>query len=175
MIGRADIEGSKSNVAMIAWLPQVSSIVPCSASHFLLASLHLQLQSLLSSLHCSHVSMGGRSYLRIISTKWIVNRTPHLTDRWDAQLFTALSPADCPYLADYYQNFTEFLTWRCYLQTLGTANLTGVPSNQVCCLHSLSPSETALTSHECELPLPRASWLGLITLIPVVTFLAPLA
>ena len=27
MIGRADIEGSKSNVAMVAWLPQVS--YPC--------------------------------------------------------------------------------------------------------------------------------------------------
>lgn len=28
MIGRADIEGSKSNVAMNAWLPQASSFVP---------------------------------------------------------------------------------------------------------------------------------------------------
>ena len=28
MIGRADIEGSKSNVAMSAWLPQASSLVP---------------------------------------------------------------------------------------------------------------------------------------------------
>ena len=30
MIGRADIEGSKSNVAMNAWLPQVSSFIPFS-------------------------------------------------------------------------------------------------------------------------------------------------
>jgi len=30
MIGRADIEGSKSNVAMCAWLPQVSSWRPPS-------------------------------------------------------------------------------------------------------------------------------------------------
>jgi hypothetical protein len=28
MIGRADIEGSKSNVAMGAWLPQASSLIP---------------------------------------------------------------------------------------------------------------------------------------------------
>jgi len=28
MIGRADIEGSKSNVAMNAWLPQASSLLP---------------------------------------------------------------------------------------------------------------------------------------------------
>ena len=28
MIGRADIEGSKSNVAMNAWLPQASSLIP---------------------------------------------------------------------------------------------------------------------------------------------------
>src|ERR1700694_426705 len=28
MIGRADIEGSKSNVAMNAWLPQASSFIP---------------------------------------------------------------------------------------------------------------------------------------------------
>jgi hypothetical protein len=28
MIGRADIEGSKSNVAMNAWLPQASSVLP---------------------------------------------------------------------------------------------------------------------------------------------------
>ena len=28
MIGRADIEGSKSNVAMNAWLPQASSVIP---------------------------------------------------------------------------------------------------------------------------------------------------
>ena len=27
MIGRADIEGSKSNVAMNAWLPQASSFI----------------------------------------------------------------------------------------------------------------------------------------------------
>lgn len=30
MIGRADIEGSKSNVAMGAWLPQASSLIPRS-------------------------------------------------------------------------------------------------------------------------------------------------
>jgi hypothetical protein len=31
MIGRADIEGSKSNVAMNAWLPQASSVLPAAA------------------------------------------------------------------------------------------------------------------------------------------------
>ena len=31
MIGRADIEGSKSNVAMNAWLPQASSLIPWGA------------------------------------------------------------------------------------------------------------------------------------------------
>ena len=31
MIGRADIEGSKSNVAMNAWLPQASSFLPSCA------------------------------------------------------------------------------------------------------------------------------------------------
>ena len=30
MIGRADIEGSKSNVAMNAWLPQASSVIPAT-------------------------------------------------------------------------------------------------------------------------------------------------
>ena len=30
MIGRADIEGSKSNVAMNAWLPQASSLLPAA-------------------------------------------------------------------------------------------------------------------------------------------------
>jgi hypothetical protein len=29
MIGRADIEGSKSDVAMNAWPPQASSVIPC--------------------------------------------------------------------------------------------------------------------------------------------------
>ena len=39
MIGRADIEGSKSNVAMYAWLPQVSSFIPTYAYYFPNASL----------------------------------------------------------------------------------------------------------------------------------------
>ena len=42
MIGRADIEGSKSNVAMNAWLPQASypcgTFVPIALSHNSLGS-----------------------------------------------------------------------------------------------------------------------------------------
>ena len=39
MIGRADIEGSKSNVAMCAWLPQVSSLLPTSSTYFHVESM----------------------------------------------------------------------------------------------------------------------------------------
>ncbi|CAN6973180.1 unnamed protein product, partial [Brassica rapa subsp. trilocularis] len=33
MIGKADIEGSKSNVAMNAWLPQATNPFPKACSH----------------------------------------------------------------------------------------------------------------------------------------------
>ena len=41
MIGRADIEGSKSYVAMNAWQPQASSFIPISDRHLLRSSLIL--------------------------------------------------------------------------------------------------------------------------------------
>nr|CDP93458.1 Bm342 [Brugia malayi] len=44
MIGRADIEGSKSNVAMNAWLPQAS--YPCEAMQ---TSLDLKMDSLIQN------------------------------------------------------------------------------------------------------------------------------
>ena len=62
MIGRADIEGSKSNVAMNAWLPQASSLYPDgtpargSASSLLYPGV--------TDLKRSTLSGGGRLYLR---------------------------------------------------------------------------------------------------------------
>jgi hypothetical protein len=44
MIGRADIEGSKSDVAKNAWPPQASSLIPYYSRHLLLGSLYLQLR-----------------------------------------------------------------------------------------------------------------------------------
>ncbi|POG57823.1 hypothetical protein GLOIN_2v1468750, partial [Rhizophagus irregularis DAOM 181602=DAOM 197198] len=44
MIGRADIEGSKSNVAMNAWLPQAS--YPCgSIGHTFMVCIHTENQN----------------------------------------------------------------------------------------------------------------------------------
>jgi hypothetical protein len=59
MIGRADIEGSKSNVAMNAWLPQASSVIPA----IMIAQSFLNLCKSVDDCTLS----GGRSpYLRCI-------------------------------------------------------------------------------------------------------------
>ena len=92
MIGRADIEGSKSNVAMGAWLPQASSLIP--------RDLMLSFPTALTSpplgvsvflLPLVTISSGSSMYLRPC-------KDPHLTMRWTAQCLTALpeSAADHP-------------------------------------------------------------------------------
>ena len=64
MIGRADIEGSKSNVAMNAWLPQASSLIPTSTWHFLQASTVPESRRTVLRLHSSILSDGGSTYLK---------------------------------------------------------------------------------------------------------------
>ncbi|KAG5925376.1 hypothetical protein E4U53_003333, partial [Claviceps sorghi] len=61
MIGRADIEGSKSDVAMNAWPPQASSVVPRRAPERRPAHATSQRAPLVGGITLS----GGRSpYLR---------------------------------------------------------------------------------------------------------------
>jgi len=58
MIGRADIEGSKSHVAMDAWRPQASSFIPNPQPAFPLASLGIQSSLLGSSKEFTSLLMG---------------------------------------------------------------------------------------------------------------------
>ncbi|KAJ3668749.1 hypothetical protein LUZ60_017810 [Juncus effusus] len=76
MIGRADIEGSKSNVAMNAWLPQAS--YPCDDEAFgylkrvivtpavyprLVEFLHFDIQSTGQKSHCVNIRRDHRNAL----------------------------------------------------------------------------------------------------------------
>ena len=74
MIGRADIEGSKSNVAMNAWLPQASSFLPGDVIQaFALVLTPLPLGTTVISLLAVTISGGSSMYLR--------PEDPHLTMR----------------------------------------------------------------------------------------------
>ncbi|PTQ26378.1 LOW QUALITY PROTEIN: hypothetical protein MARPO_2248s0001 [Marchantia polymorpha] len=68
MIGRADIEGSKSNVAMNAWLPQAS--YPCAER----GSLAEHFQSALKSFHM-WFNFSGTSSLKFRGTKGSIGHT----------------------------------------------------------------------------------------------------
>jgi hypothetical protein len=71
MIGRADIEGSKSNVAMNAWLPQASSLYRVAeATSFVYPGV--------GDLNKGTLSSGGRLYLKQMRLLYIC---PHLTSR----------------------------------------------------------------------------------------------
>ncbi|KAL8470838.1 hypothetical protein ACS0TY_033417 [Phlomoides rotata] len=62
MIGRADIEGSKSNFAMNAWLPQAS--YPCGHLCYLLTNVPPQRNSPLDNVFCpdrpTEASLGSK-------------------------------------------------------------------------------------------------------------------
>ena len=129
MIGRADIEGSKSYVAMNAWQPQASSLIPCSLQHFLCRSMHPQLRSWLDTLRCSHVSMGGRSYLRMTPTRVMSPHTLPIVETRSTRPCRLLIIPICWIITRMTQTS---LTLRCYPRTLGTNSLAGLSSNQVC-------------------------------------------
>src|SRR5579883_851733 len=63
MIGRADIEESKSNVAMNAWLPQASSVLP--QPQRLPERLSCDFKRELCPFHS--ISRGRRLYLKLVS------------------------------------------------------------------------------------------------------------
>ena len=63
MIGRADIEGSKSDVAMNAWPPQASSFIPTGLS---LDALLLYLLAHAGPIRIGTVSGGSSPYLKQI-------------------------------------------------------------------------------------------------------------
>ena len=64
MIGRADIEGSKSNVAMNAWLPQASSLIPLSTGYLPPASLSFLLLGFVQPVDKNTISGGSSPYLK---------------------------------------------------------------------------------------------------------------
>jgi hypothetical protein len=66
MIGRADIEGSKSNVAMNAWLPQAS--YPCGTV-ISMRNAHLKALGWLDLSSLSPISGGPDSILSFSSTE----------------------------------------------------------------------------------------------------------
>jgi hypothetical protein len=124
MIGRADIEGSKSNVAMNAWLPQASSVIPASLSIA---------QSLLSL--CGPVDdctlSGGRSpYLRCMF------KCTHTLASVELPSYDfnqgARSAADCLYSSNFYPSVSQII-WRCYHPYLVLKDLRRFPRIQVCC------------------------------------------
>ena len=92
MIGRADIEGSKSNVAMGAWLPQVSSCIPVSFRHFLRRSATPLVWTV--GPRRGTVSSGSSSYLKHFRTHILPSVEP-----------SDLSLIGCwlSHISDYYQ------------------------------------------------------------------------
>ena len=109
MIGRADIEGSKSNVAMGAWLPQASSLIPRDMMQtFPSALTSLPLGMTVISLLAIIISDGSSMYLK----PW--RPTPyHALNRSVHKCFTRVgcwssNPLNClPYSSKY-------CTMRCY-------------------------------------------------------------
>ena len=97
MIGRADIEGSKSNVAMNAWLPQASSVIdsipgahpdgrgraqgPVTYRRKLFRPPAACVRPLMACRRL-HLLVGRSPYL-----KPILEMDPQLTERWAAFLF----------------------------------------------------------------------------------------
>src|SRR5271163_1595913 len=128
MIGRADIEGSKSNVAMNAWLPQASSVLPAGCrkdnllNHF--------------STPCESVGdctfSGRRSpYLRHVD-----RRTHTLPSAEPLSYCTmakeAKSAADCLYFLNFYPSVPNGFHTAELLLMSGIKNLSRVPRIQVC-------------------------------------------
>ena len=147
MIGRADIEGSKSNVAMNARLPQVSSWLPISVRHLLRSSS--------ISAFADSLSRGSGLYLkRSLSTHCHLVSELH---PWDSPKDLA---ADCPRISSVV-TVPEVVTLAtpAFQPTLGSLSLRVFP-------HFDSVARRLASSFES---------LGLNTLIPVVTFLTPLA
>ena len=72
MIGRADIEGSKSDVAMNAWPPQASSVIPTSIGR---ETFHLALQFSVPS-----PVAGSQSPVGVARTLSLLFRVLYLTD-----------------------------------------------------------------------------------------------
>src|ERR1700744_2467434 len=88
MIGRADIEGSKSNVAMNAWLPQASypcgTVVPC---HF----RHPKALGWLGLLSLGSIS-GGPDYILSFNNLCLIETDRHLVVDLHPIGFTTLRP-----------------------------------------------------------------------------------
>ena len=126
MIGRADIEGSKSNVAMNAWLPQASSVIPADLG------VCTDRFSTLCRLVGDRTLSGGRSpYLKHAEstpTSYRALNRPALSNRQVSQvscglsLFSRFLPV-CP----------EQTLWLGVTRPLGTEDLTRVPRIQMCC------------------------------------------
>ena len=183
MIGRADIEGSKSNVAMGAWLPQASSLIP--------RDLMLSFPTALTSpplgvsvflLPLVTISSGSSMYLRPC-------KDPHLTMRWTAQCLLRLYPSrlliiQSPELSPVLLKVLheEALSLRLAFGALRTSQHPGVSL-----VHS--PLAATTCSRELQYLIPQTfrycltwqRWGSLpgtddnVVLIPVVTFLTPLA
>ena len=136
MIGRADIEGSKSNVAMNAWLPQASSVIPAGGG-----SPRTNPFSALCRPVGGCTLSGGRSpYLkrdpvRPGHTHILASVEPpscadpqHSGGRQGAE-----SAADCLYSSGFYQSTLYRRPAGVLPAALGTEDLTRVPRIQMCC------------------------------------------
>jgi hypothetical protein len=121
MIGRADIEGSKSNVAMNAWLPQASSVIPA----IMIAQSFLDLYESVDD----HTLSGGRSpYLRCIGdapTPWRALNRLTITERLGSQVSCGLS-LFFEFLPIHFKDYT----WRYYHPSLVSKTYQDFPASR---------------------------------------------
>ncbi|KAH6604849.1 hypothetical protein Trco_006556 [Trichoderma cornu-damae] len=116
MIGRADIEGSKSDVAMNAWPPQASSVIPRGRARLARRRSH-----------CFSVALpvGSATLSASVEPASIPPRARRPAGG------AADSAADCLYPMDYYRTLV-IGTPGCCRRALGTMGLTRVPRIQAC-------------------------------------------
>ena len=122
MIGRADIEGSKSNVAMNAWLPQASSVIPA------ILSIAQSLLGLCGPVDDCTLSSGRSPYLRCIF------KCTHTLASVELPSYDSGSQVSCglslffKFLPICLADYMEVLPF-----ILGIEDLSRCPRIQVCC------------------------------------------
>jgi hypothetical protein len=124
MIGRADIEGSKSNVAMNAWLPQASSRYRAAKEDFSIATSSVYPG--VKDLNRGTLPGGGRLYLK--QRQVTVLAFAHTLPVVETRSPTAVEPCRLlivPILQIVTRVVSLLFTSECCSETLGTADLCG--------------------------------------------------
>ena len=170
MIGRADIEGSKSDVAMNAWPPQASSLLP---------TRYNQLQNRLALRFLANAA-SRRSTLSGGSSPYLKQEASLPVSREESPTNTLASvepPSPCTFTGEYGQVScglslsSGFLAvrqdyWEALLPQLATTGLARVPRIQVFCLHSTYFYLLLRNSKCCQLCYQTVTCLSVIEGMP---------